>query len=126
MKIVYKCNADLCNCGTVIRSSCPDKETLHWNRRNVGKNLKMWFESIEKVLSVKKADLEYYNTFTRKRVVQDEETKVIKYISNLDCANGKEYGPIWKTGGEGRSDNQFHDGFLYRMNGKYGNCTGAY
>ena len=119
-----KCIAVSHNCGTVIKSSCPDKGISKWNRKNVAGDLKAWFKSVEKVLSVRESDLEHYSTFDRRRVVQDEETKVIKYIGNFDCANKKAIGPTWKIGGQGRSRNQFHDGFLYGMHDENRNFTG--
>ena len=90
----------------------------------MAEELKDWFKSIEKVLSVREADMGYYSTFARRRVVQDEEMKVINYIGNFDCANKKAIGRMWKTGGQGRSKNQFHDGFLYGVHDENGNFTG--
>ena len=65
------------NCGVLVKSSCEDTIATKWNRRNVAKNLKSWFESLKPGNKS--------NCFQNKRLQMERQSRVIRYISNYDC-----------------------------------------
>ena len=111
------------NCGTLVKSTCTDHVTSKWNKQNVGHHLKTWVKQIEKLTSLKEAEMKHF--FSRKRIFQDPETKIVRYIGNVDCLSKRTLGPIWKTAGT-VSGHQFHDGFLYGQEDENGTLTGMF
>ena len=103
------------NCGVLVKSSCEDTITTKWNKRNVGKNLKSWFESLKPGNKS--------NCFQNKRLQMERQSRVIRYISNFDCNENHSIGPVWQTAGT-ISRTQFQDGFLYGNENMEAKITG--
>ena len=115
-------NGNVDNCGVLVKSSCSDNLTTKWNKNNIGMELKLWIKGIQIVTSVEEGDKQNFNL--RKIVFQENESKMIRDIINLNCLiNKSTVGPIWQTAGTASND-QFHDGFLYGMEDKTGSITG--
>ena len=119
--VTYSIGESSLNCGALVKSTCKDHVTSKWNKQNIGHHLKTWVKQIEKLTSLKEADMKHL--FSRKKVLQDPETKIIRYIGNVNCLSKRTLGPIWKTVGT-VSDHQFHDGFLYGREDEKGTLTG--
>ena len=92
-----------------------------WNKHNVAHQLKSWVTQIKKLTSLKQTEVKDF--FSRKKVLLDPKTNIVRYIANVDCLSKSTFGPIWKTGGI-TSNHQFHDGFLYGRENEEGKVTG--
>ena len=103
------------DCGVLVKSSCEDTITTKWNRKNVGKNLKSWFESLRPGNKS--------NCFQNKRLQMERQSRVIRYIANFDCNLNHSIGPAWQTAGT-ISRSQFRDGFLYGIQNMDAEMTG--
>ena len=113
------------NCGSLIRSSCNDRETTAWNKKNITYHLKEWFRNIniiDRGLQTKDSQEKYYLT---KKVRKDFDFPRITYIGNFDCVEKKTIGPVWRTPyGTLIKKMQFHNGFLYGVEASDGKLTG--
>ena len=126
LSLVYVCRcSNFANCGTIIKSTCNDKETTKWNKENVTFHLKEWFKSIDIIdrgLQTKESQQKY---FLSKKFRKDFDFPRITYIGNFDCNEKKTISPIWKTPlGTLIKRMQFHNGFLYGMEDSNGRLTG--
>ena len=111
-------------CGAIVRSTCTDDFTSKWNRKNVGKNLKLWMDRIEPILTLTPSDKRYH--YLSKNLLKGHENKFVRYIANKDCRNKKSYGPTWRIADpQPRMAHQFHDGFLYGIEAENGSMTGS-
>ena len=133
--IYYSFNRRVCcqhvgNCGWKIKSDCDDNITTKWNHKNIKKNLKNWIESISQVDASSDEDPErvYLDktllTFDEKDIITNEIIgRGVQFIGNIDCSKNKHVGPTWRKPSI-FSMRQFHDGFLYGVENKYGKLTG--
>ena len=110
------------NCGVLIKSPCTDQVVSKWNKHNVAHQLKSWVTQIKKLTSLKQTEVKHF--FSRKKVLLDPKTNIVRYIANVDCLSKTTFGPIWKTAGI-TSNHQFHDGFLYGHEDEKGTLTGT-
>ena len=109
------------NCGALVKSTCTDPVTSKWNKHDVAHNLKTWVKQIEKLTSVKQADMKHF--FARKKVLQDPKTNIVRYIANVNCLSQRTLGPVWKAAGT-KGNPQLHDGFLYGNEDEKGTLSG--
>ena len=117
-------------CGWAIKSDCDDNVTTEWNNKKIQRNLKNWVQSISKVNSSSYENKE--QIYLKKTLVTFDEKDIvtnhiigrgIQYIGNVDCSKNKHVGPTWRKPSI-FSMRQFHDGFLYGVEDKYGELTG--
>ena len=101
--------------GVLVKSLCDDNVTTKWNNKNVDIELKLWINSL------KQGDKT--NSFLKKKLLMERKSRIIRYISNINCVTNRSKGIVWQTAGA-VSANQFHDGFLYGKEDKAGNMTG--
>ena len=131
ISIVLFCVIIFCNskstldCGVLVKSTCNDKETTTWNRKNISQNLKEWIRSLIRIREM--TDTVSKNFFLRKKLRKDYASQRVTYISNMNCLNKTSIRPIWKTPGNLDTLNrklQFDNGFLYGIEDKDGKLTG--
>ena len=130
-KTMFRSPKSQSNCGTLSRSTCTDANTTEWNKESVGKSLKKWILSINKIRSMPLKEKDTY--FLRKTVLQFEPTSRlvtshgtrsgVQYIANKDCTRKRHIGPTWRKMSN-VSGTQFHDGFLYGIEDGDGELTG--
>ena len=112
-------------CGALVRSTCTDDYSSEWNSRNIGKNLKQWFNRIENIEKITPAEKVYH--FISKKLVLGKNSNLVKYIANKNCENKKSDGPVWQLAASlPHMLDQFHDGFLYGREAKNGTMTGMH
>ena len=104
-------------CGVFVHSTCMDKVTTKWNKYFIGENLKKWFRSIKRIITLEDKE----HSFLRKTLLMFEEKDIIsgkrmgygaQIIAIWNCTIKKHFGPTWSITSV-FSSNQFHDGFLY-------------
>ena len=103
------------NCGVLVKSLCDDTISTKWNTKDLGNNLRAWFESM------KPGNEE--DSFLDKKLIMERKTRAIRYIANFDCNTNHSIGPVWRTAGM-ISKHQFRDGFLYGIENHEGKMTG--
>ena len=81
-------------CGALVRSTCTDDYKSEWNSKNIGKNLKQWFNRIENIEKITPAEKVYH--FISKKLVLGKNSNLVKYISNKNCENKTYYTCIYK------------------------------
>ena len=91
----------------MVKSSCVDDFKEKWNSRDIGKKLKAWINSLTLVEHGYK---EIINL--RMKFVQEQNSKIVRYIGNLNCVTNDNVNPVWQTAGI-ISTSQFNDGFFY-------------
>ena len=116
-------------CGVSVQSTCMDEVTTKWNKYFIGENLKKWFRSIKRIITLKDKE---YSIFRKTLLMFEEKDNIsgkkmgygVQFIANRNCTIKKHFGPTWRKTSI-FSSNQFHDGFLYGKEDNNEQITGA-
>ena len=104
-------------CHQNVESTCSQEGfSTTWNKKNVGKHLKQWIQSVS--ISQQKDDLKgnLHGSKYVQILKKEDDDDVLTMIANAECKNGrisgKPLGKVWKIPNT-HSQQQFRDGFFY-------------